>query len=611
MSTLAEGSVVGGCRVESIIGRGGMGIVYCANQVALARRVALKVIAPEFAEDPEFRERFQDEWRAAGGLDHPAIVPVYQAGEEGGRLFVVMRFVEGTDLRALIDRERVLAPGRATAIIEQIAGALDEAHRHRLIHRDVKPANILIMPDGQGRDRAFLTDFGLTRHATSAVARRTNTGQWVGTPDYIAPEQVEGKQIDGRADVYALGCVLYEALTGVLPFPQEQLVAKVMARLQGPAPAPSTQRPELASFDPVIARALARNPDERYATAGELARDAGQAAARLGGAGTQVAGAGVGAGEGATRIDAPRPTEPLQGPPAWAPGAAAAGAAGAAAYGAAPAGAAEHGGAPTGPPGGTPPYAGAPTAPVAPGGGYGQPPTPPAGQGPYGGAPAYGGGGWGGAGAQTPAYPGGAGYGAQGQAVSPRRKSRAPLIAGILVGVLVLVGAGVAVYALTRSDKTKTLNRAAAQSKVATFVGKRLQLDNVTGASCPNGVPQQSGKSFICVARDSDTDSITVRATQTDDKGTLSQSVVKAIYASKYIEDNAKTYYDKQRSAGKINYSIQTVTCPPRFEARPGVKFSCPVVFTDSVRNAFPVTITSAVNGRYRIGYRLPNGKLR
>ena len=134
------------------------------------------MIAPEFAEDPEFRERFQDEWRAAGGLDHPAIVPVYQAGEEGGRLFVVMRFVEGTDLRALIDRERVLAPGRAIAIIEQIAGALDEAHRHGLIHRDVKPANILIMPDGQGRDRAFLTDFGLTRHATSAVARRTNTG---------------------------------------------------------------------------------------------------------------------------------------------------------------------------------------------------------------------------------------------------------------------------------------------------------------------------------------------------------------------------------------------------------------------------------------------------
>jgi hypothetical protein len=610
MSTLAEGSVVGGCRVESVIGRGGMGIVYCANQVALARRVALKVIAPEFAEDPEFRERFQDEWRAAGGLDHPAIVPVYQAGEESGRLFVVMRYVQGTDLRALIDRERVLPGGRATAIIEQIAGALDEAHRHRLIHRDVKPANILIASDAQGRDRAFLTDFGLTRHATSAVARRTNTGQWVGTPDYIAPEQVEGRQIDGRADVYALGCVLYEALTGVLPFPHEQLVAKVMARLQGPAPAPSTQRPDLASFDAVIGRALARNPDERYATAGEFARDAAQAAARMGGAGTQVGTAD----EGATRIE-PRPTEPLQGAAGWVPGAAAAGAAGAAAYGGAhaghqPGGTPDPGGPPPGSPGGAAQHGGAPTAPVPPGGGYGQPPTPPGGQGAYGGAPGYGGG-WGGAGAQTPAYPGGAGYGAQGQAVPPRRKSRAPLIAGIIVGVLVLAGAGAAVVALSGSDETKTLNRAQAESKVASFVGRRLQLDNVTGASCPSDVPQQSGKSFTCVARDSDTDRITVRATQTDDKGTLSQTVVKAIYASEYIEDNAKAYYDKQRSAGRINYSIRTVTCPPRFEARAGEKFSCPVVFTDNVRNAFPVTITSAVNGRYRIGYRLSNGKLR
>ena len=610
MSTLAEGSVVGGCQVESIIGRGGMGIVYCANQVALARRVALKVIAPEFAEDPEFRERFQDEWRAAGGLDHPAIVPVYQAGEEGGRLFVVMRFVEGTDLRALIDRERVLAPGRATAIIEQIAGALDEAHRHQLIHRDVKPANILIMPDGHGRDQAFLTDFGLTRHATSAVARRTNTGQWVGTPDYIAPEQVEGKRIDGRADVYALGCVLYEALTGVLPFPQEQLVAKVMARLQGPAPSPSTQRPELASFDPVIARALARNPDERYATAGEFARDAGQAAARLGGAGTQVAGAGARRGRDPHRRSAAHR----------------------AATGAPGLGAGRGGGGRGG---------GSRLRRRANGPARGR-----------GGARRR---------ADRPSRRHSSLHGRADRARRPGRRLRPAADAARRPGTLRRrprlrrrrlgrggsadsglpglrgpgaggLGAAQVACAADRGDPRRGAGAhrrgrcdlraheirqdqdpepGGCPEQGGEFVGKSLQLDNVTGATCPNGVPQQSGKSFICVARDSDTDSITVRATQTDDKGTLSQSVVKAIYASKYIEDNAKTYYDKQRSAGKINYSIQTVTCPARFEARPGVKFSCPVVFTDNVRNAFPITITSAVNGRYRIGYRLSNGKLR
>jgi hypothetical protein len=181
----------------------------------------------------------------------------------------------------------------------------------------------------------------------------------------------------------------------------------------------------------------------------------------------------------------------------------------------------------------------------------------------------------------------------------------------VVAGVLVLGGIGAAIVLLGGgSDSTKTLNRARAERQTAAFVRQRLQLDT-TGATCPSDVPQQSGKSFTCVVTDGDTDRVTVRATQTDDKGTLSQSVVRANYDSKYIETNAKQYYDKQRSAGRITYSIKTVTCPPRFEARAGVKFSCPVVFDDGVKNAFPVTITSAVDGRYRIGYRLSNGKLR
>ena len=176
-----------------------------ATQVAFDRQVAVKLIAPEYAADPEFRARFQQEWRAAGGLDHPNIVPLHQAGEDDGKLYVVMRFVQGTDLRELIDRHGALDPQRAVGIVRQVAEALDEAHGNGLIHRDVKPANILIASASQGADRVYLTDFGLTKHATSAVARMTNTGQWVGTPDYIAPEQVVGRTVDGRADVYALG----------------------------------------------------------------------------------------------------------------------------------------------------------------------------------------------------------------------------------------------------------------------------------------------------------------------------------------------------------------------------------------------------------------------
>jgi serine/threonine protein kinase len=274
MAQLAPGTIVGGYRIESVAGRGGMGVVYRATQLRLNRIVALKVIADELAEDPGFRSRFDHESEIAASIDHPNVIPVYEAGDHDGMLYLSMRFVEGTDLKALIRGQGRLSAERAARIIEQVAEALDAAHARGLVHRDIKPANILIAAG----DRTYLTDFGLTKHAESASGL-TKTGTWVGTADYVAPEQVQGQHVDARTDVYSLGCVLFESLTGQIPFPRPTEIAKIYAHLQEPPPGVDWAALGVpATMDGVVRRAMAKDPADRYPSAGDLGR-AAQAAA--------------------------------------------------------------------------------------------------------------------------------------------------------------------------------------------------------------------------------------------------------------------------------------------------------------------------------------------
>ncbi|HEX6699037.1 MAG TPA: serine/threonine-protein kinase, partial [Solirubrobacteraceae bacterium] len=231
------GSVVAGYRIEEVAGRGSMGVVYRATQLVLQRPVALKLIATESAHDARFRERFQRESQLAASFDHPNVIPIYEAGEVDGSLFLAMRFVEGTDLGALIRAEGTLEPAHAVRIVAQAAAGLSAAHALGLVHRDVKPANVLI---AAGEDEhVYLADFGLTKHASSA-AGLTQPGMFVGTLDYSAPEVIRGDPADARADVYALGCVLFHCLTGRPPFARDSEVATMYAHLHDAAPAPST-----------------------------------------------------------------------------------------------------------------------------------------------------------------------------------------------------------------------------------------------------------------------------------------------------------------------------------------------------------------------------------
>ena len=262
------GSELAGYRIEAPIGRGGMGVVYRAEQVRLGRKVALKLLAPELAENQGFRARFEHESRLAAVLDHPNIVPLFEAGEADGLLFISMRYVEGTDLRDLLSRDGRLEPERALAIAAQVASALDAAHDRGLVHRDVKPGNILIASDvaADRPEHCYLTDFGLTKDTSSPV-ELTATGTFVGTIDYIAPEQIEGAAAAGRGDQYALACVLFECLTGHLPFPRDEEISVMWAHLQDEPPTVTATRPELPrAIDAVIARALAKDPEKRYET---------------------------------------------------------------------------------------------------------------------------------------------------------------------------------------------------------------------------------------------------------------------------------------------------------------------------------------------------------
>ena len=261
------GTELAGYRIEREIGRGGMGVVYLATQVFPERRVALKLLSSDLAADPAFRERFVRESNAAASTEHPHIVPVYGAGESDGQLYLAMRFIEGQDLRTLIEDEGTLSADRAARICAQVAEALEAAHERGLVHRDVKPGNVLL----DAGDRAYLSDFGLIR-ATRIDTEITRTGHFMGTVDYVAPEQIRGDEVDGRADVYSLGCVLYECLTGSPPFRRDSEVATMYAHLEQDAPAPSSTRTDLPRFlDEVVTKSTAKRPADRFTTAGEMA----------------------------------------------------------------------------------------------------------------------------------------------------------------------------------------------------------------------------------------------------------------------------------------------------------------------------------------------------
>jgi tRNA A-37 threonylcarbamoyl transferase component Bud32 len=267
------GSEIAGYQIEEQVGRGGMAVVYRATDARLQRTVALKVLAPELARDAAFRERFIREMRAAAAVNHPHIVPVFDAGEANGALYIAMLYASGHDVRTLIATQGPLPAARVADIIGQMASALDAAHSRDLIHRDVKPGNMLIASlAGNGHpDHVYLSDFGLSKQSFSSPSL-TLTGQFLGTIDYMAPEQVEGSPIDGRADLYALACAAFEMFTGAPPFKRDQNFAVIWAQLSAPAPSLASQRPDLSpAVDQVLAKALAKSPDDRYTTCGEFA----------------------------------------------------------------------------------------------------------------------------------------------------------------------------------------------------------------------------------------------------------------------------------------------------------------------------------------------------
>jgi DNA-binding beta-propeller fold protein YncE/tRNA A-37 threonylcarbamoyl transferase component Bud32 len=274
--SLAPGSTFAGHRIEEVIGSGGMGVVYRARHLALERERALKVVAPKLSADQRFRERFKRESRLAAQVEHPNVIPVHHAGEETGQLYLAMRLVDGVDLRSLVEASGPLDPAHAVRVLAGIAAGLDAAHARGLVHRDVKPANVLIERDGDA-ERVFLTDFGISRLAGSGESL-TTTGEFFGSVDFVAPEQIEGEPLDRRTDVYALGGVLHFVLTAQPPFPRETELAKLFAHANAPPPRPSEVVPGLPpAIDDVVAKAMAKRPKDRYGSAGELAAAAAAA----------------------------------------------------------------------------------------------------------------------------------------------------------------------------------------------------------------------------------------------------------------------------------------------------------------------------------------------
>jgi serine/threonine-protein kinase len=332
---LQPGETLAGYRIERLLGRGGMAAVYLAEHDRLKRKVALKVLSPELALDETFRQRFVAESERLASVDHPNIIPVYEAGEHDSVLYIAMRYVETTDLKHLIAQEGGLDAERAIGIVSQVAAALDAAHAKGMVHRDVKPANVLVAigagPDGS--DHAYLSDFGLTKR-TEETTGLTRTGYFLGTIDYVAPEQISGKGIDGRTDQYALACVLFESLAGRSPYARDEDAAIVFAHLSEPPPSLTAIRPDLpVEIDAVVATGMAKNKDDRYPYCVALARAARaavfgpRAVTPPAGVGATVAAPGVEPGPEPTlvtpppEVPAPPPAPPApEPPPATPPG---------------------------------------------------------------------------------------------------------------------------------------------------------------------------------------------------------------------------------------------------------------------------------------------------
>src|SRR4051794_8170073 len=267
-AVIPHGAEIAGYRIGPQLGRGGMGVVYKAHHLRLDRAAAVKVLTPALAGNVEFRERFISESQMAATLQHPNVITVYDAGEEDGLLYLAMQFVAGTDLRRLLELEGPLEPARTMNILAQVAGALDGAHAHGLVHRDVKPANVLV-----DIDRAYLGDFGLTKRF-DATGGLTGVGQIVGTVDYLAPEQIDGGRVDGRTDLYALGCVVYECLAGRPPHAKDSDIAVLFAHVrEEPTPLSALVEGLPESVDDVIGKALAKNPEDRYTSCREFIFD--------------------------------------------------------------------------------------------------------------------------------------------------------------------------------------------------------------------------------------------------------------------------------------------------------------------------------------------------
>jgi serine/threonine protein kinase len=314
-TSFTAGSRIAGYRLEQQIGAGGMAVVFRAVDERLGRRVALKLLAPALSADDAFRQRFIRESRAAAAVDDPHIIPVYEAGEADGVLFIAMRYVPGGDIRTMVSRYGLMPVARVGAIIFSVASALDAAHAAGLIHRDVKPANMLVDARPDRPDHVYLSDFGLSKGAMSSSGL-TGTGEFLGTVDYCAPEQIEGRPVDGRADQYALACTAFELLAGVAPFRREQATATIWAHMSEAPPRVTARRPDLPSaVDRVFARAMAKAPAYRYASCREFADTLRHALGLV----PYPPGAGGPGGHPATRVSDPTisPGPPARpGPPA-------------------------------------------------------------------------------------------------------------------------------------------------------------------------------------------------------------------------------------------------------------------------------------------------------
>jgi serine/threonine-protein kinase len=272
VALLADGTLFAGYRIEGLAGQGGMAVVYRATELALGRPVALKVMSDLWAFEPELRARFEREARVAAAVDHPNVVPIYHAGDVDGRLFIAMRYVDGLDLGATVARDGALPVERALQLVGQVAAALEALHQRGFVHRDVKPANLLLDDD----DHVYLSDFGVTGQIGSDSGL-TQVNDVIGTAAFVAPEQILGEPLDARADVYALGCVLVHILTGRPPFHHDTVAATMYAHVEQVPPAVSGAVADApAGLDELVAKAMAKDPDDRFQSAAEFARAAAE-----------------------------------------------------------------------------------------------------------------------------------------------------------------------------------------------------------------------------------------------------------------------------------------------------------------------------------------------